>query len=159
MELGPLRRLHAAVLQHVKPALRLGRRAVLRQIACEQLIAGLVGGFRVARLDHNEPAWDGIDLAASLFGSLDATARLIGDAQMHAGHHDDVGERRQRGVPQMLLQIGLASLRRVEAQRQDPAALPDAERSLTRQMPRDVSRKNIGGTRCVHGVGLFSRLR
>ena len=115
VELRPPRRLHAAVLPACNAALHLGRRAVLREIAREQLIACLVGGFRVGRLDHNEPAWNGIDLTASLLGRLDATARPIGDAQMHADDHDDVGERRQRDVPQMLLQIGLASLGRVSA--------------------------------------------
>ena len=36
---------------------------------------------------------------------------------------------------------------------------PTPSESFTRQMPREVSRKKVGGTRCVHGVGLFSRLR
>ena len=80
-------------------------------------------------------------------------------AEMHAGDQHDVGERRQRGVAQMLLQLRLAPLRGAEAQVSIQPPCPTPSESFTRQMPREVSRKKVGGTRCVHGVGLFSRLR
>jgi NitT/TauT family transport system ATP-binding protein len=100
----PSRRLHPAELQHVEPALHSRPRAVFFQVAREQLVGGLVGGFRLRGLDHDQPIRH-IDLAPALLGGFDRAAALVGDAKVHADHRDDVGERRQGAVAQIFLKL------------------------------------------------------
>ena len=60
----------------------------------------------------------------------------------------------------VFLKLVLAALGGAEAQRQHPSALPRRRlRTSPGKCRATVSRKNVGGTRAVHGVGLLSRLR
>src|SRR3954462_6217880 len=103
---------------------------MLREITRQQSIARFIRRLRRATLDHNQPARDAVDRAAFLLGGLDAAARLVRDGEMYANDLHDVGQRRQRSVPQIFFKLVLAAFRGAEAQCQDPATLPDTEREL-----------------------------